>query len=75
MNDQGSAAANLPGGHVEGFADSFFALFRNVYRAVAAGKAPDEPAYATFADGHYEMLICDAVLQSAREGRWVDIEA
>ena len=75
MNDQGSAAASLPGGHVEGFADSFFALFRNVYSAVAAGAAPENPAYATFADGHYEMLICDAVLKSAREGRWVDIEA
>ena len=28
MNDIGSAAASLPGGHVEGFGDTFHALFR-----------------------------------------------
>ncbi|MCR9139976.1 MAG: Gfo/Idh/MocA family oxidoreductase [Alphaproteobacteria bacterium] len=74
MNARGSAAAALPGGHVEGFADSFFALFREIYAAIAAGKAPANPAYASFADGHYEMLVCDAVLRSAREGRWVDVQ-
>ena len=73
MNAKGAAAAALPGGHVEGFADSFFALFREIYAAVAAGHAPADPGYASFADGHYEMLVCDAVLESAREGRWVDI--
>lgn len=74
MNARGAAAAALPGGHVEGFADSFFALFREIYAAVAAGKAPAKPAYASFADGHYEMLVCDAVLRCAREGRWVDVQ-
>ncbi len=73
MNARGAAAASLPGGHVEGFADSFFALFREIYGAVAAGKAPENPGYASFADGHYEMLVCDAVLRSAREGCWVDV--
>lgn len=74
MNARGAAAAALPGGHVEGFADSFFALFREIYTAIAAGKAPAKPAYASFADGHYEMLVCDAVLRSAQEGRWVDVQ-
>ena len=73
MNAKGAAAAALPGGHVEGFADSFFALFREIYAAVAAGHVPADPGYASFADGHYEMLVCDAVLESARDGRWVDI--
>ncbi|MDA4844978.1 Gfo/Idh/MocA family protein [Hoeflea poritis] len=73
MNATGAAAAGLPGGHVEGFADTFYALYRNVYGAVAAGGPPDEPLYATFEDGHEEMLICDAVLRSAKEGCWVEI--
>lgn len=73
MNEAGAAAASLPGGHVEGFADSFFALFRQVYADVAAGAPSDGATYASFEDGHYEMLFCDAVLQSAREGRWVDV--
>lgn len=73
MNELGAAAASLPGGHVEGFADSFLALFRRVYADVAAGARSPRSTYATFEDGHWEMLFCDAVLQSAREGRWVDV--
>ncbi|MGD1888168.1 MAG: Gfo/Idh/MocA family protein [Cohaesibacteraceae bacterium] len=73
MNPIGTAAATLPPGHVEGFADSFFSLFRAVYADVAAGSRQDSSPWATFEDGHYEMQFCDAVLRSAREGRWVDL--
>lgn len=73
MNGTGTAAASLPPGHVEGFADTFFALFRQVYGDVMAGSRRPESTYASFADGHYQMLFCDAVLASAREGRWVEI--
>ena len=72
MNAEGSRAAFLPGGHIEGFADTFRALYAAVYRSVAAGK-PGE-GYPTFADGHDEMLVCEAVARSAKEGRWVDVE-
>ncbi len=74
MTDAGRAATSLPAGHVEGFGDTFAALFRAVYSDVAAGRKGDDPPYATFADGHEEMLIGDAVLRSAREGGWVDVE-
>ncbi len=73
MNETGTQAASLPGGHVEGFGDTFHALFREIYKAILAGRAPDRPLYATFADGHHEMAVCDAIAQSAREGRWVDV--
>ena len=33
-----------PGGHVEGYPDTFRALFAEVYAAVAEGRQPDEPA-------------------------------
>ena len=71
MNAQGAAAATLPPGHVEGFADSFHAFFRAVYDDIAAGGRRAESAWASFADGHDEMRFCDAVLRSAREERWV----
>ena len=74
MNAIGSAAAALPGGHVEGFADTFFALFRAVYADIVAGEPSSDAPYASFADGHYEMLFCDAVIRSAREGRWIEVE-
>lgn len=73
MNPAGVAAASLPPGHVEGFADTFFNLFRAVYADVAAGGRHPGATWASFADGHYEMAVCDAVLRSAREGRWVDL--
>jgi predicted dehydrogenase len=75
MNATGRAAARLPGGHVEGFADTFGAAFSAVYDDIAVGRPSASPRYATFADGHEEMLIGDAVLESARSGRWVDIDA
>jgi predicted dehydrogenase len=74
MNATGTAAASLPPGHVEGFADSFFAFFRAVYSDVAAGGRQDGSTWATFEDGHLEMVFCDAVLRSAQEGRWVRLD-
>jgi predicted dehydrogenase len=73
MGPAGRAAAALPGGHVEGFADTFGALFRAIYADVVAGQPSERPPYATFADGHDEMLVGDAVAESARTGRWVDV--
>jgi predicted dehydrogenase len=74
LNDAGRAAEFLPGGHVEGFFDTFAAHFRAVYTDVAAGAMRERPPYATFSDGHEEMLVGDAVAASAREGRWVAVE-
>ncbi len=73
MNAAGAGAASLPAGHVEGFADTFHGLFRQVYGDVARGHRDAASTYASFEDGHYEMLFCDAVLKSAQEGRWVDV--
>ena len=73
MGVAGRAASALPGGHVEGFGDTFGALFRAIYADVIAGRPADRPPYATFADGHDEMLVGDAIAESARLGGWVDI--
>jgi predicted dehydrogenase len=74
MAEAGRVASALPGGHVEGFGDTFPALFRAVYADILAGRKAEDPPYATFADGHEGMLIGEAVLRSSREGRWVDVE-
>ncbi|HKW71996.1 MAG TPA: Gfo/Idh/MocA family oxidoreductase [Candidatus Dormibacteraeota bacterium] len=72
LNHQGRRAASLPGGHAEGFADTFKAMYAAVYRAVASSHPGKD--YPTFADGHDEMLVCEAVLRSSLEGRWIDVE-
>ena len=71
LNQEGRRATGLPGGHAEGYADTFKALYAAVYGAIAEGKPGT--GYPTFADGHDEMLICDAVARSSRERRWVEV--
>jgi predicted dehydrogenase len=74
MDPAAAAVTRLPAGHAEGFADGFRGLHEAVYDAIAAGGPPGEPRYPTFADGHEEMLIGDAILRSAALGAWVDVQ-
>jgi predicted dehydrogenase len=73
MNPIGAAAAFMPGGHSEGFGDTWAAFFTQVYRDVLRGGRGPESTWATFDDGHYEMLFCDAVLASAASGTWTSV--
>ena len=66
--------ADYPGGHNEGFPDTFKQLFRSFYDYVAAGDFQAPCPFPTFADGHREVVLCEAVLKSHRERRWVQIE-
>jgi predicted dehydrogenase len=72
LNDEGRRATGLPGGHAEGYGDTFKALYAAVYGAIAAGRPGD--GYPTFADGHDSLLVCEAVARSSRERRWVEVE-
>ena len=67
-----SPFANYPGGHAEGFPDTFKQLYRAIYADIENGKSK-EPLYATFEDGHREVLICEAILASHRERKWVKV--
>jgi predicted dehydrogenase len=63
-----------PGGHNEGFPDTFKQCFQAFYEFIAAGDFAAEPLYPTFADGHREVVLCESILRSHREQRWVQIE-
>jgi len=63
-----------PGGHVEGYGDTFRALFSQVYQDIARGRPSVDPNYPTFADGHDVLLVTEAVSRSARDQRWVPVE-
>jgi predicted dehydrogenase len=63
--------ANYPGGHQEGFPDTFKQLYRAIYGDVQAGKPSAAPLYATFADGHREVVLCEAILKSHQQRGWV----
>jgi len=63
--------ANYPGGHQEGFPDTFKQLYRAIYADVQAGKPSASPLYATFEDGHREVVLCEAILESHKKNGWV----
>jgi predicted dehydrogenase len=67
--------AATPGGHNEGFADTLKQLFRTVYDAIESGGHAESPTYPTFEDGHREVLLCEAILKSHQERRWVEVNA
>lgn len=64
--------SDYPGGHAEGFPDTFKQLYKAVYGAVLGDTSA--PLFATFADGHREVQLCEAILTSHREERWVNVE-
>ncbi len=66
-------SASYPGGHNEGYADSFKQCFASFYNYIRAGNFAQPRPFPTFADGHREIVLCEAILESHRERRWVDV--
>jgi predicted dehydrogenase len=73
VSDAARSTISFPGGHNEGFPDTFKQGFRAFYDAIASGRHKTDPRFATFADGHREIVLCEAILKSDRERRWVDL--
>lgn len=70
---EAAALVAYPGGHVEGFPDTFRALFSQVYGDVMNGRPAKRPTYPAFADGHDAVLVTDAVAKSHEEQRWTTV--
>jgi predicted dehydrogenase len=71
MHTRAAQFANYPGGHNEGFPDTFKQLFTDFYGSISDGSYREQPPFPTFADGHREIVLCEAILKSATEHRWV----
>ena len=65
--------ADLPGGHSEGYDDTFKQVFRRFYQSIADPGA--EPEYPQFADGLRQLTILEAELESSKKRAWVDVPA
>jgi predicted dehydrogenase len=64
--------SDYPGGHVEGFPDTFKQLFRAVYDHLGREIVGTSP-YPTFEDGDHEIRLCEAIARSAVKGAWVEV--
>ena len=67
------SVASYPGGHNEGFADTFKHMMKKVYDYIRAGDFSKKPDFPTFADGHYELLLNEAIEKSYQTNQWVTI--
>jgi predicted dehydrogenase len=65
--------ADLPGGHSEGYDDTFKQILRRFYESIRApGEAPE---YPQFVDGLRQLTILNAALRSHSTRAWVDVPA
>lgn len=72
LADEAKAVIGYPGGHVEGFPDTFKAQFEKFYRAVLEEDTAQRD-FANFEDGLREMVLCEKVYESAQRRAWVKI--
>lgn len=73
LSAEGREIAFYPGGHAEGFPDTFKSLYHAVYGYLDKGDMSAKPTFPTFDDGHRALLVGEAILVSAREGKWVRV--
>ncbi len=73
LKSEARGYADLPGGHSEGYDDTFKQIFRRFYASIGdPGKAEE---YPQFVDGLRQLTILDSVLRSHQSRGWVDVSA
>ena len=72
LSEAAAKTAFYPGGHVEGFSETFRGLFERVYEDI--NTESESHSYPTFADGLKSLEITDAIAQSSKSSAWVKIK-
>jgi predicted dehydrogenase len=71
LDDSARGFADLPGGHAEGYGDTFKQFFRRFYAAIRdRSKAAELPSFEA---GLRQLRVVEAVLASSKQGGWVNI--
>ena len=73
MTPEARGYAAYPGGHPEGYPDTFARMFEDFYHYIAAGDLKKPRSFPTFETGHEELALCEAIALSASERRWVSV--
>ena len=71
LHEGARSYADLPGGHSEGYDDTFKQVFRRFYASIEDPSA--EPEYPQFADGLRQLHILEAELASHKARAWVEV--
>jgi predicted dehydrogenase len=73
MAEEAASFADYPAGHTEGYPDTFKQVFRRFYDSISdPGAAPE---YPQFADGHRQLRVVEAALESHRTRSWLEVKS
>jgi predicted dehydrogenase len=72
LRDGARSYADLPGGHSEGYDDTFKQVFRRFYASLE--NVQSEPEYPQFWDGLRQLSLVEAELESSRTHGWVEVK-
>lgn len=72
LSETAQQYTSYPGGHNEGFPDTFKQLYKAVYRYIEERNFHAPRLFPTFEDGHREAVLCDAILESHRARKWIE---
>jgi predicted dehydrogenase len=73
LSPEAAGLTHYPGGHEEGWPDGLKNLMIDFYAAVREARPPS--TVASFADADHVLRVVEAVVESGRHDRWVDVAA
>lgn len=72
LHPSAARTSQYPGGHQEGYGDTFKYLLRSFYSDLLGIEGGGD--YPTLEDGTAEMVLCEAIIKSMQEGAWVTVQ-
>lgn len=66
--------AAYPGGHAEGYPDTFARHFSSFYKYIQQGDFEAPRLFPTLEDGCQELKLCEAIRQSTLENRRIEVQ-
>lgn len=74
MHQHAREIVSFPGGHNEGFPDTSKQMFKKLYGYIAEGGhlTGIEPDFPTFEAGQRELVLCENIVKSAKEEKWLE---
>jgi predicted dehydrogenase len=64
---------DYPGGHNEGFPDTFKQIFKEIY-AYISGDQSTQAGFPTFKDGLREIVLCETIMESNKTKGWIKVK-
>lgn len=76
MSPKNRFLSTLPPGHIEGWYDGMKNNLLSFYKFILGYKklGTDKPDFATFEDGHYNVKVIEAILESNRQHGWQKVD-